>query len=288
MSKILVVGASGFIGFPLYNLLRKKNEVTGTYTSNQKKGLAKLDITKKNEVRNFLRADDPEIVIHLAAETDVDLCEREKGHAYGVNTLGAKNIAKACEERRLIYFSTDFVFDGEKGNYGEADKASPINYYGKTKLDGETYAKKVKNHLVVRTSTPYSFAQRSKKFMNYAYEKLKNGERIRAFGDLVRSPTLIENLNENVALLLKKNESGILHLSGSEQLSMYEAAKEIAEVFGFDKDLIEETDSKNSKLDAKRPLNTGLDITLAKQMGLKMSGFREGLLWNKKIFEQGQ
>src|SRR3989344_4005481 len=124
MSKILVVGASGFIGFPLYNLLRKKNEVTGTYTSNQKKGLAKLDITKKNEVLNFLRADDPEIVIHLAAETDVDLCEREKR--------------------------------GKRKSKIKKNKKKKKNIKKKKKK------KKKKNHFVVRTSTPYSFAQRSK------------------------------------------------------------------------------------------------------------------------------
>ena len=286
MGEIAVIGASGFIGFPLFTLLRKENNVTGTFTVHAKHGLACLDISKKNDVDAFFAANDPDTVILLAGETDVDLCERDKGHAHMVNAIGAKNVAQACEGRRLIYFSTDFVFDGTKGNYSENDRANPINCYGATKLAGENYVRGVEDHLVLRISTPYSFERSSKKFMNIAFEKLKNGEHVRAFGDITRSPTYVKSLNENVALLLKKDIRGILHVSGPEQMSMFEVAAEIAGIFGFDKGLVEKTEVGNAKFDAKRPLDTGLDVSLAKKIGLGMVGLREGLMESRKILER--
>ena len=285
--KIAVVGASGFIGQPLYSSLKKKFDVTGTYSNSPKDGMARLDIAGKKAVDRFISGGGYDAVILLAAVTDVDLCERDRELARKINFRGARNVADACMKTgaRLVFFSTDFVFDGEKGDYSETDRANPVNFYGKTKRSGEITVSRVDEHVIARISAPYSFARESGKFINMAYRNLKRGEKVRAFADLVRNPTLIEDLAWNVEMLLGKRHSGILNLSGGSGISMYDAALEIADVFGFDASLAEKSYSKDVKFDAKRPTDTSLDVSLAKKLGFRAEPFRQGLLRSKKTLE---
>ena len=280
---IAVIGASGFIGQSILGELAKNHEVIGTSLHNSK-DYFHCDITDRESVRGFIASHKPGIVIHLAALTDVDLCERDKALAKRIHVGGTKNVVDACRAAapKLIYFSTDFVFDGVKGNYSETDAVNPINNYGRTKLDGEQLVASMPGHVILRTSTPYSLKPGSKKFIGILLEKLSRGEKASAFADFVRSPTMVENLAENVAALISNNYSGVLHVAGSSQLSMYDAALQVAGVFGFDPSLVQKTESSSVSLDAPRPLDTGMDVSLARRLGFKVISFREGLLKLKK------
>ncbi len=280
---IAVIGAAGFIGKAISRELGKSHEVIGTSLHNRE-GYFHCDITKKSSVKDFISGHRPDVVIHLAALTDVDLCERDKANAKKIHVDGTRNLVDACKSLspRFIYFSTDFVFDGRKGNYSEADATNPINNYGKTKLEGEKIAEALSGHLIVRASTPYSFGSGSKKFLGILLEKLSRGEKAGAFADFIRSPTLIENLAENVGALVSNGHSGVLHVTGSSQLSMYDAALQVADVFGFDPSLVQKTTSSSVSLDAPRPLDTGMNVSLARKLGLNIISFREGLLKVKK------
>ena len=277
--KICIFGASGFYGRPLLAELAKKHEVVGTAHSNALELNVRLDITSRGEVNEFLREHRPDAAINLVAITDVDLCEHAKGLARRVNLEGAANIAKACREygAKLFHFSTDFVFDGKAGNYSEKHLTNPINYYGKTKLESEFAALSVPGNAVIRTSTPYGLAGGGKKFVNTAIEKLSRGEQVAAFSDFIRSPTLVEEVAENFGVLLKKDFSGIINIAGETQISMYDAALEIASVFGLDASLVQKGSGAAHGFAAKRPPNTGLDISLAKDLGIRMGSFKSGL-----------
>ncbi len=279
LMKICIFGASGFYGRPLLAELAKKHEVIGAAHSQAPDGNVPLDITSMAEVGDFLRAHRPDAVINLAAVTDVDLCEKDRGLARRVNLEGAANITQACRQSgaKLFHFSTEFVFDGKKGNYSENDRPNPVNYYGETKLGSELAALSVPGNAVIRTSTPYGLSGGGKKFVNAAIEKLSRGEPVDAFSDFIRSPTLVEELAENFEVLLKKDFSGIINVAGDSQISMYGACLEIASVFGFDSSLVRESSGIAFPFAAKRPPNTGLDISLSKGLGIKMGDFKSGL-----------
>jgi dTDP-4-dehydrorhamnose reductase len=155
----------------------------------------RIDITKK-EIFIAIKKVKPEFVIHCAAFTDVDGCEIQKEKAWEVNVTGTENVAKACQKigAKMIYVSTDFVFDGKKGMYKETDKTNPINYYGKTKLEGEKRVKEIcKNYVIARTSVLYGWHERLN-FVTWVIEQLKNKNKIRIVTDQYTSPTLADNL----------------------------------------------------------------------------------------------
>jgi len=278
--KICIIGASGFYGKPIYNELCKRNDVVGTsHAGFPGKGFGKLDITDRAEVESFFRAHKPDIAINLAAITDVDLCERERELCLAVNSTGARNVALACGlvGAKLCHFSTDFVFDGAKGDYSESDAANPINNYGKAKLEAEKAVQGQSGSAIIRTSTPYGGIAGAKKFVNQAIGRLSAGLEVFAFSDFTRSPTLVEEVAENFPIILKKDFSGIINLAGSSQLSMYDAALEIASVFGFDDSMVRGSTGAQAGFCARRPPNTGLDVSLARGMGIRMRTFTKGL-----------
>lgn len=285
--KVAVIGAGGFIGEPLFQRLAAEFDVVGTYSSNPKPNLLPLDITRAKDVALFFKNHRPDCVIHLAAITDVDLCERKPGLAKSVHATGTQNVVNACQDFQphLIFVSTEFVFDGKKGNYSENDRVNPLNVYGQTKLKGEQIVSTLKSHCIVRTATPYSANTNTKKFLGQAIEKLSNHQPVNAFGDLVRSPTMVENLVENFPRLLNEQTTGILHLAGDCRVSMYEAALQTAQTFGFDQSLINQTKSSDVKLDAFRPLDTSLNVSKAKKLGFKLKTLSQGLAEIKKLRE---
>lgn len=285
--KVVITGAGGFIGEPLFQRLADEFDVTGTYLSKEKPGLLPLDITNADEVTGFFKKHRPDFVIHLAAITDVDLCERQPKFAQKVHVDGTQNIVDACHsfQPHLIYVSTEFVFDGKKGNYDENDAANPVNVYGKTKWQGEQIVSTLKHHCIVRTATPYSANTQTKKFLGQVIEKLSQNQPVNAFSDLIRSPTMVENLVENFPRLLNQKTTGILNLAGDCRVSMFDAALQTARVFGFDKSLVRQTKSSDVKLDAFRPLDTSLDVSKAKKLGFTLKTLSEGLLEIKKLRE---
>jgi len=158
-NKLLITGASGLLGNKIVKLATINHTVIPLHnTKPLHTSSLKLEITNLSEVLNLFQKLEPDIVIHTASETNVDKCETEKEHAWKINAEGTRNIAVACSKvgAKLVYISTDYVFDGEKGNYDEQDKPNPINYYGVTKLEGENQViNNCKNYVILRTSVLY-------------------------------------------------------------------------------------------------------------------------------------
>lgn len=279
-TKILIIGASGLLGSAFLKKFSEKYETYGTYCNNKfDKGLY-YDFTK-NDLSIFKKIK-PNIVIHSGGITDVDLCEIKKELAYSVNVEGTKNIIEGCRlnDSKLIYISTDFVFDGEKGNYKEDDIPNPINHYAKTKLESENLIKNSGlKYLIIRVSFLYD-TKDNKKFIHFVINKLKNNEEVNAIVDHIRTPTLVEDIAYTLEALIRKNRTGIYHVSGSEVLSNYETALKIADVFNFNKKLVKPIYAKDFKQTALRPRNTSLNTEKLKKENIVMSNLTEGL---KKI-----
>jgi len=151
--ELLISGASGLLGNKIVELAKSDCIVIPLHSTNPlHPNSLQLDITNMNETLNLFRKLKPEVVIHTASETNVDKCETEKEHAWKVTVNGTRSVAVACSKTgaKLVYISTDYVFDGEKRLYDEEDKPNPVNYYGLTKLEGE---KQVIKHCKKKTIT---------------------------------------------------------------------------------------------------------------------------------------
>jgi dTDP-4-dehydrorhamnose reductase len=271
--KLLITGASGLLGTRVCELALKQNHtIFAAYSQHiPRYGTStKLDLTDKTAIKEVFRKVDPEVVIHAAALTDVDECEKEKELAWKTNTEATSNIAQLCHEHSsfLVYVSTDYVFNGEKGNYRESDQTDPINYYGLTKLKGEEQViQSVAQHCIARTSVIYGSIPAAGKtnFALWLIDKLGRREITRTVTDQWNSPTLNTNLAEMILEIVERRISGIFHLAGATRLSRFDFATHIAEAFNLDKNCIIPASSKEMPWFAKRPRDTSVNVEKAKQ-----------------------
>jgi dTDP-4-dehydrorhamnose reductase len=299
--KILVTGGSGLVGNKLVKeLFTRGHDVIAIYNSRKPSDpynikWIQLDITLRYKLEDLIYKERPNVIVHAAALTDVDVCEVEKGKAWQVNVEATRSIAKAAKTINafLIYISTDYVFNGEKGKYKEEDIPSPINHYGITKLIGEEIVKSSEIlYSIVRISAPFGMGGNKKGFALYAAEKLMKGEEIKALIDQYVSPTYNVFLARCIASVVEKKIPGVLHIAG-ERMNRYEFAIKIAEYLGVSKSLVKP--AKMTEMQnwiAKRPRDSSLDTSKAKNIlgdwhdSLKdIESFTEEFLkayWDKK------
>ncbi|MDD1767211.1 MAG: dTDP-4-dehydrorhamnose reductase [Methanomassiliicoccales archaeon] len=287
--RIAVVGAGGLLGqYVAAKALGKGYQVLGTFhdTSIPPSGIeaARLDITDADEARQVLRGFGPEAVILASALTNVDFCERNPSKAWAVNAEGTLNIAQACDlvGARLLYLSTDYVFNGEKGSpYLEFESPDPLSIYARTKLEGErlTMDASTKN-VVCRVSVLYGWNRLSQKqnFVTWVIDSLRKGKEVQLFRDQTVSPTYVPHCADVLLGLLESNARGIFHTSGPDCASRYDIGMKIAEVFQLDASLIKSAMTDESKLVARRPACSCLDVGKAEgELNMKMLSVEEGL-----------
>lgn len=282
--KVLIIGASGQVGKALMKALFKDFDAVGTYYSNKEKGLLHLNINNRDEVEAIFNKIKPDVAILTSALTNVDYCEEHKNTAEEINILGTKNVVEECKKMnaKLVFLSTEYVFDGKNGPYSENDKENPINVYGKTKLMGENMVKKLKNYAIVRTVTVYNLGYDKKNFLSQLLLKLKANKEAKVPSDQISTPTNADNLAEAIKLLVIKDKKGIYNAAGSERISRYEFAVKAARVFNLNADLIKPIKTSFLNQRAKRPLNAGLKIDkLNKEIGISMYDAEKGLKYFK-------
>ena len=274
--KILVTGASGLLGSRLVKeLLSKGNEVIALHNRNpvpvrhEKLVKVRLDIADGTLLEDLILRARPDVIVHAAAYTDVDGCERDRVRAWRVNVGATRRIVRAARvvKSHLIYVSTDYVFDGEKGMYGEEDTPNPINYYGLTKLVGEELVRASDLlHTIVRPSTIYGVGGSKKSFAEYVAEKLSRGEKVYALVDQYVSPTQNTLLAKAVAEIVEMRFMGTLHVAG-ERMNRYQFAVKVAEALELPAELIEKASIKDMKhWVAKRPRDSSLDTSKARAL----------------------
>ena len=271
--KLLITGASGLYGSKLAELAIARNYEV--YSCDVQElpvcgNFVKFDVSNKEFVQEAFKRVKPNIVVHAATLTDVDKCELNKELAWRINVEGTKNIVQAAmsESSFVIYISTDYVFNGEKGNYKESDKPDPINYYGVTKLKAEEQVKTLEEYFIGRPSVIYGSTPAAGKvnFALWLVETLSKGEHAKIVTDQWNTPTLNTNLAEMTLEVIQRKLTGTFHLCGATRVSRFEFAQKIAKTFGFDQSLIEPVLSSQFSWPAKRPTDSSLDTAKAQQV----------------------
>lgn len=246
-SKILTTGAGGMVG---------------SYVDfGVKTDRRTMDITDLKEVLRVCREHKPRAIIHLAAETDVDRCERDPEHAYMTNGVGVYHMALVAKEldAKLVYVTTAGVFDGAKQElYTEEDEANPQNYYGRSKHLGELAVKGIlKNCIIIRVCWMFGGGpQKDQKFVAKIIKQFDKGE-IKVVEDQIGSPTFGKDLIGAIKELLEQDASGVFNLANKGVCSRYEFAKEIVNILN---PAIKVMPAKMAdfNLDASRTFNEGL------------------------------
>jgi len=278
--KILVVGGSGSLGRQLISDLKGRNyNVTGTvgtYFQNKNNNLEYLDITDKKQVSSLVKKINPDVVIVTAAKTNVELCELDKTETFNVNVGGLKNIIESCKDKKIVFYSTDTVFDGTKRIYQEADTLNPINHYGESKRLGEVLMGQVPNHLICRSSRYYSLEKHCPKYINTLISRLEEGQEVKVPVNTPGNFTFIPDISNATIQLLEKGKTGIYHVAGADVYTLCEAALKIAEVFKFSPSLIVPVEENYFNGRVKRPCSP-LSIAKLNNEGIRMRGLEEGL-----------
>ena len=278
--KILVTGSYGQLGKSLFNYLKSDMEIfwTGRDTSSNENGFY-LDICDRINLKGLISLHDPDIVINLAALTNVDFCEKNLDLAREINTNGVRNICDAFKGK-IVQLSTDYVFDGKNGPYLEEDEVFPLSVYGKTKLEAE---KIVKSHnsdnLIIRGNVLYDNCIGSRaSFLNWVVQSLREKTPINVVDDQINNPTWTQSMAKIIGLCIEKEISGIYHWGDAEFVSRYEFAKRIAKHFKLETKLINPTSTEELRQIAPRPLKSGLlSDRIVKVLDVKQPSINECL-----------
>ena len=282
--KVLIIGASGFLGrklMPLFSSFSSKYEVIGTSNSSIQEGTLTVDITNPQQVQTAIEKVNPNIIILTAALANMDRCETERDLAARINVTGVENVVRYCQNRLLVFYSTDAVFDGLKGNYRENDPVNPMNFYAQTKLQGENLVKTLPDYLLLRTCMQYTDQKESPKFIPWLIRNLSQGKTVNVATDHIITITFIDDLAKATLQLIQKKCRGIYHVAGGSALSCYDMAIYIAQKWGFDKSLIHPVTRAQLPWKAARAEKATLNISKLRKEGISMLTFEQGMekLW---------
>jgi dTDP-4-dehydrorhamnose reductase len=283
---ILVTGASGLLGASIVSLAQAQGrEVVGLYHRHPVHidgvKLLAVDLTDQAKALRVFNELDPSSVVHCAAATGVDWCEEHPDEAHRSNVMMSTVIAgiTAQSGARLLYVSTDSVFDGERGNYAETDAPGPVNVYAKTKLQGEREVLRENPAAAIARVNLYGWnGQNKDSLAEWVLRKLTAGSVVSGFSDVVFCPVLANDLAEVMLALLDQNLQGLYHVVGSEAVTKYEFARRVASKFGFDPERVVPAHLADAGLKARRPLNTSLNTgKICVALGRAMPDVEAGL-----------
>ena len=254
--KVLVTGASGLLGSELVSVYRGRGAQVVVCDRRA------LDVSDASGVNDRIGSEAPDLVLHCAAYTAVDRAESEPEQAFRTNVDGTQNVARACASTgaRLVYFSTDFVFDGgSETPYRTDDDPHPLSVYGRSKLGGEeAVADSGATWLTVRTS--WLFGAAGANFVSTILERARTGAPLLVVDDQRGSPTWARDLAETTAELVDIGATGLVHVTNGGKATWYELARAVLEMAEMEADL-QPVSSDQWKAAAVRPRDSVLDVT---------------------------
>ncbi|MFQ6676413.1 MAG: dTDP-4-dehydrorhamnose reductase [Fidelibacterota bacterium] len=265
--RVLITGAFGLLGEAVVQELQPHFRLLATGIRIPENhphycAVQKLDVRDRKEVHRAVRAFKPDVIVNLAAHTDVDRCETERELAWNTTVRGTQNLLHAVRGHgvKFIQISSDYVFDGEAGPYDETAVPHPINYYGKTKLGAENMVRgSVEPWVIFRTNILYGASTRSRaNFVQWVVQSLQESRSIRVVDDQWGNPTWTGGMAEAIRMAIILNATGIFNYGGAEFLSRFDFARAIARVFDLDGSLILPVSTRQLGQAAPRPLRSGL------------------------------
>jgi len=266
--KFLVTGPAGLIGRQVVKDLSETHEVFSCYNKSKPEhgNIIKMDLLNHEMISNVMSKKKPDVVIHLAAMTAVDLCESDQDNALKINSQATEILAKEGSKINafIVYVSTDYVFDGNTGMYEENDTTNPLGFYGKSKLLGE---KSIQNFssdwCIARTSTPFGLHSTKKSFPIWVIENMQKQKQIDVLSDQFTSPTYVPNLSKMLIEISERHLNGIFHVAGATKISRYDVARMISNKLNFDEKLLRDVSINELKWEAQRPKDSSLNISKA-------------------------
>ncbi|MDP3507035.1 MAG: SDR family oxidoreductase [Candidatus Melainabacteria bacterium] len=312
IKRALVIGASGQLGAVLLERLENSGVTTrGTFCHNgsavqkqkpsssklelvksgQQPLLVQLDLLDRGQISDVIEDFSPDCIYVAGAYTDVDGCELEPERSNAINVQGVRDVVAAARELsscRLVYFSSDFVFDGLRGPYDEKAKPSPASVYGKHKVEAErVVASSGLSNVIIRTSTVFGRDPQSKNFIARLLASLQKGESVVVPDDQIANPTYNETLADAAIELCNSYNQGLFNVAGATRVSRYQLALDAAAIFALPTKLISASSTLALKQAAKRPLMGGLVINRAKSaLKTELIGHVAGLQKLKAVLAQ--
>ena len=240
-----------------------------------------LDLLDFKTIEHEFKKDKPQLVIHCAAISDVGEAQKNPAFARRANVEMTRVLAELSAEIQFIFFSTDLIFDGRRGNYIETDSANPLHVYGETKIAAEAIVLENPHHLVVRTSINGGISRAGNRGFNEQLKlSLQNSSGMRLFADEFRSPIFAGETARAVWELAKKNCAGIYHVAGAEKLSRLQIGELLVKRWPEIKTKIAPGSAKGFS-GPPRALDTSLDISRAqKNLSTPLPGLTEWLIAN--------
>jgi dTDP-4-dehydrorhamnose reductase len=290
--KLLVTGINGFVGggickaapegWELHGVGRSENALAGGVAGDggvngngngDRVKYHRLDLTNAGEVERVMLEVRPDVVVHAAAIANIDFCEKNREEAEAINVTSAARVARVAREigARVVFCSTDTVFDGKRGMYGEGEAPQPVNFYGETKVRAERVVLEADpRNVVARVALVMGFpvVGEQNTFLRDILGKLERGEAANFAYNEVRSPIDVLTLGEALVELAGPDcdFAGIIHLSSSEPMNRYDMARRIAVRAGYSADRINSVNSDIFPGRAPRPDDASLDNSLARQV----------------------
>lgn len=274
--KLLITGASGFLGWNIIQKVKSNWKTYGTFLSHPENipacKLFRIDLTRYTDLKSLFEQIKPDAVIHTAAMSDPNFCQQNRSDAYKINTEASIHIAGLCADRHIpcLFTSSDLVFDGLHPPYREHDPVSPVNVYGEHKVLAEIgmkerYPETVICRMCLMFGAPGPVAQ---SFIQPLIKAMKSGDEVNLFVDEYRTPVSGNNAVEGLMLSLSKLP-GIVHLGGAERISRYDFGKLLADVFRFSDAALNPCLQKDHTMPAPRPPDISFDSSKARALGFR-------------------
>jgi dTDP-4-dehydrorhamnose reductase len=290
MKRLLITGASGFLGWNIIQAVKSHWTVFGTFLTHRVHipgvTLFQVDLTSFKDLKGLFDLSKPDTVIHVAAVSDINFCQNNRSESHKINVEASINIAGLCSELEIpcLFTSSDLIFDGLNPPYSENDKPSPVSAYGEQKVLAELgmrekYAKTVICRMSLMFGDPGPFA---KSFIQPLLDAMNTGETLNLFIDEYRSPLSGRNAVEGLMLALK-NMPPIIHLGGLQSISRYEFGLLLAAVLGFRRPKINPCRQKDLNLPAPRPPDVSFDSTKAVALGFQPNSIIDELEYLRNI-----
>jgi dTDP-4-dehydrorhamnose reductase len=284
--RVLVTGASGSLGWALSKRLLSGCEVVATYNSHPSvpggTEALRLDLSDRDALGDLCRQNKPDVIFHCAAMTAPDDCEQDSRRALRVNFEATLEIARIAKDMgsRLVFTSTDLVFDGSKGDYREEDAARPLSIYGMSKLRAEEAVLGItSDSIVVRSSLIYGKgSETSGTFLTGLADTLAGGREMMLFTDQLRNPILVDDLVGALTAAVEEDLTGLYHVAGREVLTRFEFGREVCRAFGYDETLLVPISMESFDYVAARPPDSTLNTEkFTSATGFQPTGIAEAL-----------
>jgi len=284
MTKVFILGGSGFVGSNLVRHFSPDYEVFYSYCSTPRPEIqssstaVQLDIRDESAVQKVISEIVPAFAIHAAGVKNVPACEVNPEWAFAINSEGSQNVARACSKfgAWMLYLSTDLVFECDRGTYREDEIPAPTTVYGRSKLAGEEMVLAETDDLTIcRSGGLYG---RSSPLLAWVAGELGAGRKVQAYTDVLNTPTYCVNLAEMLEIAMQKRLAGTLHMTGPDRASRYTLFATFAGIFGYDVELLEATAAgeNRQKLMLQADASLSGDAS-AQRLGVVRDGVERGM-----------